>query len=136
MYICKLKADFASTDLNGDGFVTREEILENAAAIEYYLTADELEATMRDYDIDHDGKISLDEFIAATVSAYTYGLFRYDVSSHTYMPRSIMFALLRVGQGKGREQMVTAGILVNGNPGSVRHGGCCIDFSGLRSFNQ
>ncbi len=35
--------------------------------VQYYLSEDELESIMKDMDEDQDGKITLEEFIAATV---------------------------------------------------------------------
>ena len=68
MYLAKLKEEFESMDVNGDGFVTREELMQGAKDIDYALTDEEVEQTMKEVDLNKDEKNSLDEFIAAAVS--------------------------------------------------------------------
>ena len=63
----KLKADFAAIDKGNSGFVEKEELVAMAANLNYALSETELNAIVEDMDADKDGKISLEEFIAATV---------------------------------------------------------------------
>ena len=67
MYLEKLTADFATIDQDGNGFVDKEELVAMATALEYALSDEELDGILKDMDTDNDGKISLEEFIAATV---------------------------------------------------------------------
>ena len=67
MYIEKLKADFAAIDQDGSGFVDRNELTAMASSLEYALSEEELNGILNDMDADQDGKISLEEFIAATI---------------------------------------------------------------------
>lgn len=68
MYVKKLKADFAAMDTDNSGFITPENLKEMASRVDYILSTEELEQTMKDLDLDGDGKISIEEFMAATVS--------------------------------------------------------------------
>jgi Ca2+-binding EF-hand superfamily protein len=71
MYLEKLKADFKAMDADGNGVVTKEDLLQKAKEVHYYLSEEELESTIQSMDENDDGKISLEEFIAATVSRDT-----------------------------------------------------------------
>lgn len=68
MYLAKLKADFQAMDADGNGVVTKEDLRQKAKDIEYYITEEELESTIQSMDENEDGKITLEEFVAATVS--------------------------------------------------------------------
>ena len=74
MYLAKLKADFEEIDADGNGVVTKEELRLKAKEIDYYVSEEELERTIQSMDEDNDGKISLEEFISATVSGDDVGL--------------------------------------------------------------
>jgi Ca2+-binding EF-hand superfamily protein len=68
MYLMKIEADFKEIDQDGNGFINKQELREMGKKVQYYLSEDELESIMKDMDEDQDGKITLEEFIAATVS--------------------------------------------------------------------
>lgn len=69
MYSAKLKADFGRLDEDGSEFVTPEELRVKAKEVYYYsLSEKELLTVIDTMDLDGDGKISLDEFVAAAVS--------------------------------------------------------------------
>ena len=61
-------------DADGNGVVTKEELRLKAKEIDYYVSEEELERTIQSMDEDNDGKISLEEFISATVSGDDVGL--------------------------------------------------------------
>lgn len=67
MYLAKLKADFQAMDADGNGVVTKEDLRQKAKDIEYYITEEELESTIQSMDENEDGKITLEEFVAATI---------------------------------------------------------------------
>jgi Ca2+-binding EF-hand superfamily protein len=67
MYVAKLKEDFKKMDVDGNGVVTREDLLQKAKDIQYFLCEEELESTIQSLDEDGDGKISLEEFVACAV---------------------------------------------------------------------
>lgn len=69
MYLAKLKADFMAMDTDGNGVVTKEDLRSKATEIDYYVTEDELESIIQSMDLNDDGKISLEEFVAGAVSS-------------------------------------------------------------------
>jgi hypothetical protein len=68
MYIEKLKAEFKTIDQDGNGLVEKAELVEMAKNLQYGLSEEELDNIVKDMDSDHDGMISLEEFIASAVS--------------------------------------------------------------------
>ncbi|CAJ1943621.1 unnamed protein product [Cylindrotheca closterium] len=67
LYIEKLKTDFQSMDTDDTGYITRENLQEMATQSDYILSEKELDETMKELDLDGNGQISIDEFIAASV---------------------------------------------------------------------
>ena len=65
--MAKLQADFAAMDTDGNGVVTKEDLRKKAKEINYSLSEEELDSTIASMDSDNDGKINLEEFIAAAV---------------------------------------------------------------------
>ena len=70
MYVTKLKEDFRELDVDGNGVITREDLLQKAKEIQYFLSQDELESTIQSMDADGDGKISWEEFVASVVRRF------------------------------------------------------------------
>ena len=69
MYVKRIEATFNAIDGDGSGgYLDRGELQEMARQLAYTLTEEELDDLMKDMDEDNDGQISLQEFIAATVS--------------------------------------------------------------------
>jgi Ca2+-binding EF-hand superfamily protein len=66
----KMEADFKAIDTDCSGFVDEAELRTMANELAYKISEEELDALMEDMDENHDGKISLEEFIAATVSQF------------------------------------------------------------------
>jgi len=67
LYIEKLRADFRSMDADNSGYITRENLQEMTAKSDYILSEKELDDTMKAMDLDGNGQISIDEFIAVSV---------------------------------------------------------------------
>lgn len=67
LYIEKLQSDFRSMDVDNTGYITRENLQVMAQKSDYILTEKELNETMKELDLDGNGEISIDEFIAASV---------------------------------------------------------------------
>ena len=72
MYIAKLTTEFNEMDVDHNGYVTKQDLIEMANKLNYTLSKTELDSLLNDMDTDHDGKISLNEFIAASVSTKNY----------------------------------------------------------------
>ena len=60
----KLKALFKQFDTDGTGNITREDIVKSMNKMGHGITQEELEETMAQHDIKHDGQISFIEFKA------------------------------------------------------------------------
>ena len=67
LYRRKMKADFKAIDLDGDGYVCKNELREMANTLGYEITEEELDALMDDMDDDKNGRIDFQEFVAHTV---------------------------------------------------------------------
>lgn len=67
LYIEKLKADFGAMDADNTGYITRSNLQEMAEKTDYILSEKELDETMKELDLDGNGEISIDEFIAASI---------------------------------------------------------------------
>lgn len=67
LYIQKLRADFDAIDVDGSGFITKEDLVEMARQSNYVLSKEELDKTIEGMDDDGDGKISVEEFVASAV---------------------------------------------------------------------
>ena len=72
MYLSKLTTEFNEMDVDQNGYVTKQDLIEMANKLNYTLSKTELDSLLNDMDTDHDGKISLNEFIAASVSTKNY----------------------------------------------------------------
>jgi len=67
MLLAKLKSDFKGLDADGSGFVTEKDLRDKAKEASYCVTQEEMDSIIKDMDENKDGKISLEEFIAASV---------------------------------------------------------------------
>lgn len=61
--IAQFEETFKLFDENGDGEITKGELAKALAKLGYKPTPSSIETLMREYDRDHDGKITLNEFV-------------------------------------------------------------------------